>query len=142
MKDFEKELAFLLEYEESNDRYQLCEKELQSLKEKYPNVPNDYIAYLREIGVGTIREIQFRISDSPFNLKDLGLDGIYDLPATILFFGDNYSGDFAGFDLSISKDEVIEFWHDSNEIYHTNKSFREYIQEQMLMDENGSDLRT
>jgi hypothetical protein len=33
--------------------------------------------------------------------------------------------------------KVVEFWHESGELYYTNKSFQTYIREQMLIDENG-----
>lgn len=33
--------------------------------------------------------------------------------------------------------KVVEFWHESGELYYTNKSFQIYIRKQMLIDENG-----
>lgn len=138
---FNKELAFLLKYEEVNNRETLPNERLEILKKEYPNIPDDYIDYLKEIGAGTIREMQFRVSGPLFDFEDIGLDDIYNLPPHIKFFGDNFSGDFAGFDLSLDKDEVVEFLHDLGELYYTNKNFHEYIREQMLMDDEGNDLR-
>ncbi|MDY3548969.1 SMI1/KNR4 family protein [Riemerella anatipestifer] len=101
---------------------------------QYPNIPKDYIDYLLEIGAGVIREIQFDVKGFLFDFSDLGLEEIFYVDEKIKFFGDDLSGNFAGFDLSKENtDEVIEFWHDSNEIYYTGKTFREFIREKMLM---------
>ncbi|AJH15023.1 hypothetical protein MPR_1848 [Myroides profundi] len=48
-----------------------------------------------------------------------------------MFFADNFSGDFIGFDLT--NNQVTEFWHDSQEVYHTGKSFCEYIKYMILV---------
>ncbi|MDH6309823.1 hypothetical protein M2451_002194 [Dysgonomonas sp. PFB1-18] len=138
---FEKEIEFLCKYEKSNDREVFSNDQIKDLENNCPNIPRGYIDFLKEIGAGTLREIQFRVYDDLFDFDDLGLDHISDLSKDIKFFGDNYSGDFAGFDLSTPKDEVVEFWHDSEELYYTNKTFQEYIRGQILMDEQGNDLR-
>lgn len=139
--EYKEELDFLLVYDKLNDRRILCKNELHNIKNKYDNIPESYLDFLSIIGAGTLREIQFRIYDDLIDLEDLGLSNIYHLPVNIKFFGDNLNGDFAGFDLSAPNDNVIEFWHDSNELYNTNKSFHQYIREQILMDENGNDMR-
>ncbi|MEO8239271.1 MAG: hypothetical protein ABI793_12070 [Flavobacterium sp.] len=69
-----------------------------------------------------------------FDFNDLGLEDIYYLHENIKLFGDNYSGDFAGFNID-NNDEVIEFWHDSNERHYTGKTFGKYIREKMFMEE-------
>lgn len=138
---FDKELTFLFKYEESNNREKISDRKLEVLIKEYPNVPDDYMDYLKEVGAGTIREIQFNITESLFDFRDIGLDDIYNLPASIKFFGDDYSGVFAGFDFSLGIDEVVEFWSDSCELYYTRQSFRKYIREQMLMGDDGNDLR-
>lgn len=135
---FDKELEFLNKFEDSsnevNKKTIITIEEANKLIEEYPNIPKDYIDYLLEIGSGIIREVQFDVKGFLFDFYDLGLEEIFSVDETIKFFGDNLSGDFAGFDLSQDKtDEVIEFWHDSNEVYHTKKTFREYMREKMLM---------
>ncbi len=135
---FHKELAFLLESEKLsqvvNERQKLSEHELHDIRRIYPNIPNDFINYLKEIGAGNIGKSQFKITNTLYDFSDIGLDEIYNIPKNIKFFGDNFSGDFAGFDVSQIKDEVIEFWHDSNQLYHTKKTFREYIREKILLE--------
>ncbi|MBF7092633.1 SMI1/KNR4 family protein [Flavobacterium sp. ALJ2] len=134
---FEKEINFLLQNENKdfaiNEKIRATNQEILELKNEYPNIPNDFLEYLLEIGSGNIMESQFKVMNKLFDFNDLGLEDIYDLPDNIKLFGDNFSGDFSGFNIDNNIDEVIEFWHDSNEIYYTGKTFREYIREKMLM---------
>lgn len=142
---YKDEINFLLRTEDSNDpsnqRNKIADIGLDELKLNNLNIPIDYLIYLQEIGEGSFREGQFKVFGYLLSFDDIGLGGIYDTPDNIKIFGDNFSGDFACFDLSSNKNEVIEFWHDSEELYYTGKAFREYIREQMLMDEVGNDLR-
>lgn len=124
-----------------NNKQILSPAELIQIKAIYPDAPQEYIDYLSEIGSGIIREIQFDIKPYLFDLSDLGLDDIYDICENIKFFGDNLSGDFAGFDLKKNDGMVVEFLHESGELFYTNKSFKQFVREQMLMDENGNDMR-
>ena len=74
-------------------------------------------------------------------MDDLGLAADYELRAEIKFFGDNYAGDFAGFDFSNNAELVVEFWHEDGSIYETNQSFKDYISGQMLIGAQGEDER-
>jgi len=42
--------------------------------------------------------------------------------------------------LDQNDDKVVEFWHESGDLHYTNKSFKTYIREQILMDENGNEI--
>ena len=140
---FEKE--FLEKYEDKTDATNLRKKatdiELKKLKEEYPKLPIEFIEYLSEIGSGNFRECQFKVQKDLFDLDDLGLSEHYDLKDGIKFFGDNFSGDFSGFDFNKNPEFVVEFWHEDGTIYETNKTFKEYIRKQMLIGENGKDER-
>ena len=141
---FELEKKFLERVENIEDKTNKKElidsEKINKLKTQYPNIPNDFLDYLSEIGAGNIRECQFKIQPYLFDFEDIGLENVYKIQNGIKFFGDNYCGDFAGFDLNENDGKVVEFWHDSAEFYYTNKSFHEYIRIQMLMDDNGNDL--
>ena len=74
------------------------EPELMSLIQKYPQIPADYVDYLREIGWGPIGSSAYVIYRGLMNAGD-----IYDGETVkelnhILFFGDNFSGYCGGFD--------------------------------------------
>ncbi|MCR4033133.1 MULTISPECIES: SMI1/KNR4 family protein [Flavobacterium] len=124
-----------------NKRETLNPEEINNLLSEYPKLPEDYLIYLQEIGSGSFRESQFNITSSLFDLEDLGLEDHYELKANVYFFGDNFSGDFSGFDFDKNDGKVVEFWHESGELYYTNKSFQTYIREQMLMNEEGKEIK-
>lgn len=104
----------------------IFENDTNKILDAYPTVPRDYLLFLNEIGAGSIMDSTFNLYPNLINFHDLGLEDIYDLPSRIMLFGDNFSGDFSGFDLS-KQDMVIEFWHDDNNIFYTEKTFDEYI---------------
>ncbi|MFD2941206.1 SMI1/KNR4 family protein [Flavobacterium notoginsengisoli] len=139
------EIEFLKKIEsknaEQNKREIATKDQIEKLLTEYPNIPQDFIAYLQEIGWGSFRESQFNITSTLFDLDDLGLSDHYDLKSNVCFFGDNFCGDFSGFDFDRNDGTVVEFWHESGELYYTNKSFQTYIREQMLMDENGNEIQ-
>ncbi len=142
---YREEIEFLKKYENSEEktnkeRVFLSESEIESLKSKFPDLPLDYIEYLKQIGWGTFRECQFNIFEAICYLEDL-----YDVDAEFeekryLAFGDNFSGDTSLFDTH-NNYEVVEFWHDSYEFHPEQKTFKQYIRSCMLMSENGSDER-
>lgn len=142
---FNDEREFLKRVEDSanpqNQREQLTAVQLRELLMMYPNLPTDFIDYLREIGSGSFRECQFNVAASLYTLDELGLQHYCELHDGIVFFGDNYAGNFAGFHINDRDGFVVEFWHEDGTLYQTNQLFKEYIREQMLMDSNGNDAR-
>jgi hypothetical protein len=57
---YEEEVAFLAAVEdradETNGRRLLDAAAVERLRQEFPGIPEDYLAYLGEIGVGTVRE--------------------------------------------------------------------------------------
>jgi hypothetical protein len=140
---YNQEKTFLLNVEKDNPqnkRELFNEKKIKELLVKYPTLPDVFLDYLREIGAGSFREGQFNVYGWLGTLDTFGLAEVYDIQDNIIFFGDNYSGDFSGFNLS-NNACVVEFWHETGEIFETELTFNQYIRQQMLMDENGNDLR-
>src|SRR5262245_30923669 len=79
-------------------RTPMREAEVAALAKKYPQIPADYVDYLREVGWGPIGNSTYVIYQTLMNA-----DAIYDdEPAKelshILFFGDNFAGYCGGFD--------------------------------------------
>ena len=103
----------------------ISEKEINENFKDFKSIPLDYIMFLKEVGSGNINNV-LDLKDFLFNFEDLGLEDIYSLPENIKLFGDNFSGDFIGFDFD-KNGEVIEFLHENGEIYWTGKNFKEYI---------------
>lgn len=130
---FDEELEFLKNNAKSLERTVLTQDQIDELQSVFQNLPIDYVNYLIEVGFGDLMKSLLKIYPSLCDLSDLGLENVYEIPNDIKLFGDNYSGDFIGFDLSNKDDEVIEFWHDSNQVYKTGKTFRNYIREKISM---------
>lgn len=133
--EYDLELRFLNKIEdktdESNLRKKLSDSDLNLLRQNHNGVSEEYLTYLKEVGCGSFKECQFNVLDYLFDLSELGLEDVYELKDEIKFFGDNFSGDFAGFDFEKNPNEVIEFWHDDGTVYETGKSFKEYIGEKI-----------
>jgi hypothetical protein len=138
------EIDFLRAVEEKdnqqNGREKLAAEEISSIKTAYANLPEDYLDYLQCVGWGSFRGCQFMVFSFPEALSDLGIASEIDDISSYVFFGDNFAGNFSGFNLQ--NGEVVEWWHDTDEIYATGKTFQEYIRAQMLMDENGNDTKS
>lgn len=113
------------------ERNMISDDDLVSLKSTFKNVPDDFLVYLKNVGAGDLVESSIKIYSTLCDFSDLGLEDVYEVDSNVIFFGDNYAGDFLGFDIENYKDEVIEFWHDSSSIHRTGKSFREFILENL-----------
>lgn len=111
------------------ERKPISDAQLNTIQSISINIPEDYLTYLRIVGAGDLTLSSIKIYPTLCDFSDFGLEEIYSVNKSIKFFGDNYSGDFLGFDLAKNKDEVLEFWHDSSSIHITGKTFREYIRE-------------
>ncbi|MFT3795133.1 hypothetical protein [Flavobacterium sp.] len=126
---------------DSNVRKILNAQQADELQQSFPNLPSEYIDYLKGIGAGSFLQNRFMVYESPLDLSAIGLNEIYPSASHIHFFGDNFAGDFAGFDLSQKDSLVIELWHDTGELNYTNKKFQSYIKEQMQDDEKETAVK-
>jgi hypothetical protein len=108
----------------------LRESEVLSLRAQYPLLPEDYLDYLREVGWGDFGNSSYMIYSGL-----LRSDEIYD-PETaddlshILFFGDDFSGDCAGFDTENAW-AVVEVEHTHMEVSELGKTFEEFIKDRI-----------
>ena len=125
-----------------NSRKRLTATEARKLKSKHPGVPDDFLAYLREVGAGAFRECQFTVYGflgAPDEILGKGVLLRKDPSIPVLCFGDNFSGDLSGF-LPEEDWAVVELWHDDGTLWRVKKPFGTYIRERMLMGPNGEDL--
>ena len=141
-------LAFLERVEDPkrakmNRRKAVSAQVVVSLRRRFPGIPDEYIAYLREVGWGSFRECQFMVYSDPGTPDEILGEGVFywlSKKTRVLCFGDNFSGDLSGF-LPDKKWAVVELWHDSREIYRVKKPFGEYIRDRMVMGPKGEDRR-
>lgn len=124
--NYEKEKKILNNF--TNNIKKVSFEIINNIKKEYPQTPKYFLNYLKNIGSGSIKNSSITIYSGLLDFYDLGLEDFYDLPENIKLFGDNFSGDFIGFDFD-KNGEVIEFLHESGEIYWTGKKFKEYISE-------------
>ena len=143
MYDYAAEIKFLEKVEEKNnkqnERTKLNESEIDKIKGKYENIPDDYLDYLKFIGWGSFRECHFMVFECPEKLSNIiGEVSENDDINNAIIFGDGFAGDLFGFDLT-KEGKVIEFHHELEEIHETGKTFKEYIRKKMGMDNFGND---
>jgi hypothetical protein len=142
---YDEESAFLRRHEDPNtslERVRLTEAEIAALVTEFPNLPNDYLAYLQEVGWGAFRECQFAIFQPIPYLEDSESGVGPDVETNrYLAFGHNFSGDTSVFDTKECF-QITEYWHDSRTFHNVQQSFRHYIRACMLMDADGNDERT
>ena len=104
------------------------EAEVACLAQKYPQIPADYIHYLREVGWGPIGNSTYVIYQGLMNA-----DAIYDAKdakelSHILFFGDDFSGYCGGFDTR-RHFALVEVQPTDMSCLDTGKSFEDFIKE-------------
>jgi hypothetical protein len=126
-----------------NERTRLSAKQIAKLREDYPGIPEEYLAYLREVGWGAFRECQFMVYSGLSTADKILGEGVFpsrEPELEILCFGDDFSGDLSGF-LPRRRWAIVEVWHDDGTVDRVKKPFGKYIREQMLMGPGGKDLR-
>lgn len=142
---YEQEIAFLAKVEDpadqTNRRKPLDAAAVESIRHKFPGLPENYLAYLREVGPGSVRECQYMIYEAPVWCNDEPLFSWVEAPGRkLLAIGDNFSGDL--FVLDADHDyEVAEFDHETIEVVPHDAGFTEFVREKMLLGPDGSDLR-
>lgn len=142
---FERECEFLLEVEEqdypSNRRSTASASDADKIIESYPGIPDQYIAYLREIGFGSVREDQYWICECPDwcdkepNFSWFELKG-----RRLLVFGGNSSGDLYAFDVD-NGFQVCELLHETMEVWPFEGDLRSFLRREMLLSSDGTDMR-
>ena len=142
-KKFSTENKFLLKVESPdsvhNKRTLVTAEKLIKLKENYPQIPEEYLLYLSNVGWGDFRQCGYMIYSGPITLDSIGLSEAYPLKEKVIFFGDNFSGDMAGFNLD-NNYSVVVLGHASGDLHETGLSFRQFMREQMGMGRLGNDL--
>ena len=132
---YQKEIDFLKKNNLlENNRIAISENEAIKIRNFHENIPEEFIDFLKEIGAGQFRNSQYEIKSFAFDFDEIGLDHIYKIDSNIVLFGNSFSGDFIGFDLSKVNPTVLEIDHLSGEIYDTNNTFIEFIREDLKME--------
>ncbi|HVQ71593.1 MAG TPA: hypothetical protein VMT08_29240 [Bradyrhizobium sp.] len=142
---YEVEVAFLAKVEHptdrTNSRTRLDSEAVQDIRETFPGIPEEYLAYLWEIGPGSVRECQYMIYESPFWCGEEPLFSSFNSGGRkLLVIGDNFSGDLFVLDAE-HEFRVAEFLHETMEVWPCNCAFREFVRERMQLGPDGEDQR-
>ena len=93
-------------------------------------MPEEFKAYLREIGAGSFRQCSFVVQGWLMTLDNVFDVDLLPEAETMLAFGDDFCGDHYGF--LPERDWVVVNWcHVTGEITEEGPSFRAFIRERM-----------
>jgi hypothetical protein len=96
--DFAPLLADIRRVFPSSSLTTLGDAQLATIRDRYPGVPDHYLAFLRTVGWGRLGNSNFMVYSGPIEPSEFfGPDDASCLVG-ILFFGDNFSGWHVGFD--------------------------------------------
>jgi hypothetical protein len=143
---FEEERTFLQRVEQpddpSNSRDIPSDSEIESIRNNYPEIPDDYLAYLREIGWGCARESQYIIHQGlSWCHDDSSFNWFNSRGRKFLVFGSNSMGDLWAFDAE-HRFKVCELLHGSRHtVLPFEGSFKAFIRQSMLLSPDGRDER-
>jgi hypothetical protein len=140
------------EEKQMNTRRRFTSAEAEEMRRDFPGVPDDFVAYLCEVGGGCFRECQFTVYGwlaTPVDILGEGA-GLKDpdSKAYFLSFGDDFCGNMSGFlpneKWSLAEALRITLYGCPNvaTLDRVDESFGQYIRKQILMGPNGEDLRT
>lgn len=142
---YEEEVAFLAATENpadpTNRRHPLDSAAVQRIRQTFKGIPEDYLAYLQEVGPGSVRECQYMIYEAPaWCDKEPPFSWFEARGRKLLVVGDNFSGDL--FALDAAHDfQVAELLHDTMEVVPFGGTLREFIRSMMLLGPDGRDER-
>lgn len=127
-----------------HQRERYSAEQLENLRQEYPGIPEEYLAYLSEIGEGGILDELFTIFGEPVapeELLDESLHEFLDEETKLLQFGTTHAGIALVF-LPEEGWEVGFLYHDDlAEVERTEMTFREFIHDRVLelYPDSGSD---
>ena len=142
---YEEEIKFLKMVEdpsdENNKRDLLSEDECSSLKSKYQGLPEEYTAYLMEIGAGSARKDQYMIYSLPTLCHEDNDFSWYETKGVnYLVIGDDFAGNLYAFNIDEGYIPVLLDHECMDEFIHQG-SKKSFFRKMMLIDENGVDQR-
>jgi hypothetical protein len=140
---YEEVVAFLAAVEDpaerSNKRRPLDSAAVERIRHEFPGIPEDYLAYLREIGPGSRRESQYGIHEPIWCHQEPAFSWFKTRGRKLLVIGHNFSGDMFALDAKHNY-RVVELLHESMEVWPFKRGrFKEFIREKMFLGPDGTD---
>jgi hypothetical protein len=139
---YEQEEAFLSRMEDPNDpsygRDKIDRARLSGLLNEFPGLPQEYLAYLEEVGSGSVRECQYAIHEPEWCHEEPLFSWFECGNRKLVVFGHNFCGDLFAFDADNGYC-IVELLHESMRVWPVEASFREFVRSEMLMGPDGED---
>lgn len=124
------DLADLLRSNNLSDRFDaLSEEELKKEVDENPNVPAEYIDFLREIGFGDVGDGYYMIYSGLIAPESIFDEATAKELEGIMFFGDDFNGYCGGF-LTNENWKLVEVGS-SCDLYELEMTFEEFIREKI-----------
>ena len=134
---YEEESAFLGGVEDANDatneRERFDDAKISSLRESHPELPGEFLAYLREIGAGSFRQCGFVVYGWLSTVDNI-IDTNLTEARRLLAFGDNFAGDFYGF-LPDRDWSLAYLCHESGMLHTIDGGFAAFIRDRIGVDD-------
>ena len=137
---YEEERAFLARVETdgvTNERELFDDAKIAELQRDHAAIPDEFLAYLREIGAGSVRECQFVVYGWISTVDNI-IDTYLMEAKRLWAFGDDFAGDFYGF-LPDEGWRLARLCHETGDLFGIDGGFREFIRERMGFAADGGD---
>ena len=140
---YKKEMEFLKTAEEhldktliQNVRKVYSKDEIENIQKQYPNIPEEYLIYLSQIGEGGFREEFCTVFGDLIEVEDYFDEDLHeylDFEEEVLQFGCDFSGNALVFLIDEGWEVGIIYHDDLGDIEKTGQKFKEFISK-MIMD--------
>src|SRR5687768_14760924 len=142
---YEQEVAFLATVENpadpTNRRHPLTPQAGEKLRQEFPDIPEEYLAYLREVGPGAVRECQYMIYGAPDWCDEEPLFSWFESGGRkLLVIGDDFAGNLFALDPD-DQYRPLELDHETMDVWPFEGGFREFVREKMLLGPDDTDQR-
>ena len=97
---------------------------IDKIKVRYPGIPTDYLAFLTDVGWGTFA-MAYVVYEAPKKPEEIFGQDEDSALTKFVFFGDDMTGRFAGFDINDWK--VVELLQDRKTVLSKWTTFDEFI---------------
>lgn len=139
MTDFSDITDFLVSIrntEETNRLTILNQVEINQLREKYVEIPSDFLDYLGKIGAGSLNDCRYIVYGELIKPSEIfNLEDVEEFENQILLFGDDYTGNPAGF-LINNNWRIAEVLHEDLTLNEVDLTFGQFIRRMIGMEDH------
>ena len=139
MTDFSDVIKFVNSGEnagEKNNLTPLKQDEISRLRTTYAEIPSDFLEYLAQVGAGSVNNCRYMVYGDLLNPSDIfSLESVQEFENSILLFGDDFTGNPAGF-LVNENWRLAEILHEDLTLSYVNSTFGQFIKQMIGMNDD------